>query len=63
MIDPRLRQAVGDFLLSRLNPDRTALIGLAGSQGSGKSTLSRVLADEVGGVTLSLDDVSRAARL
>lgn len=57
MIDPRLRLAVGDFLLSRLNPDRTVLIGLAGSQGSGKSTLSRVLADELGGVTLSLDDV------
>ena len=57
MIDPRLRRAVGDFLLSRLRPDRTVLIGLAGSQGSGKSTLSRALADELGGVTLSLDDV------
>lgn len=57
MIDPRLLQAFGDFLLSRLRDDRPALIGIAGSQGSGKSTLAAELARCHGGVALSLDDV------
>jgi len=57
MIDPRLLDAVGDFLLSRLNENRPALIGIAGSQGSGKSTLAKALAEKLGGVALSLDDV------
>lgn len=64
MVDPRLLDAVGDFLLSRLRDDRPALIGLAGAQGSGKSTLAALLADNHGGVALSLDDVylTRAQR-
>lgn len=57
MIDPRLLQAVGDFLLPRADQDRPALIGIAGSQGSGKSTLAAELARLYGGVALSLDDV------
>lgn len=64
MIDPRLLDAVGDFLLSRLSDSRPALIGIAGSQGSGKSTLAKALARTLGGVSLSLDDVylTRAQR-
>lgn len=57
MIDPRLLQVVGDFLLPRLKDDHPALIGIAGSQGSGKSTLAAELATRYGGVALSLDDV------
>lgn len=62
MIDPRLLQAVGDFLWPYLNGERPALngpplIGIAGSQGSGKSTLAQYLAAAYGGVSLSLDDV------
>ncbi len=57
MIDPRLPEAVGGFLLSKLRRDRPVLIGIAGSQGSGKSTLAAHLAKTYGGVSLSLDDV------
>ena len=64
MIDPRLLQVVGDFLYPYLENDRPALIGppligIAGSQGSGKSTLAAHLAETLGGVSLSLDDVYR----
>ena len=57
MIDPRLPEAVGGFLMSRLRSHRPVLIGIAGSQGSGKSTLAAHLAKTYGGVSLSLDDV------
>lgn len=56
MIDPRLPEAVGGFLLSRLRPDHPVIFGIAGSQGSGKSTLAAHLAKTYGGVSLSLDD-------
>lgn len=57
MIDPRLLDAIGDFLLPRLNGARPFVLGVAGSQGSGKSTLAAELARQYGGVSLSLDDV------
>ena len=44
--------------------DRPRLIGVAGAQGSGKTTLARAAAERLGGVALSLDDVyvTRAER-
>ena len=57
MIDPRLLEAVGGFLLPVLEGERPYLLGISGSQGSGKSTLAKQLAQTYGGVSLSLDDV------
>lgn len=57
MVDPRLLQAVGDFLLLCRTTGRPTVLGIAGPNGSGKSTLGRLLAKMNGGVCISLDDV------
>jgi D-glycerate 3-kinase len=68
VIDPRLTQVARD-LVRKHAPDQKGLghvplIGIAGAQGSGKTTLARDLAASPGGVQLSLDDVylDKAAR-
>lgn len=55
MIDPRLIDSFEG--LARRRDGRPAVIGIAGAQGSGKTTLARALADRFGGAGFSLDDV------
>ena len=62
MIDPRLAQVAGALIAKHrlTDPDKPGhvpLIGIAGAQGSGKTTLARALATALGGVQISLDDV------
>jgi D-glycerate 3-kinase len=61
MIDPALLSLIDALAAGREGP---ALIGIAGAQGSGKTTLARAAAARLGGVALSLDDVylTRAER-
>ncbi len=61
MIDPALLTLIDTLAARREGP---ALIGIAGAQGSGKTTLARAAADRLGGAALSLDDVylTRAER-
>jgi len=61
MIDPALLSLIGSLATGREGP---LLIGIAGAQGSGKTTLARAAAARTGGVALSLDDVylTRAER-
>lgn len=59
MIDPRLEDLAGTLIANHARPGHTPLIGVAGAQGSGKTTLARSLAVALGGVQLSLDDVYR----
>lgn len=61
MIDPDLFSLIDALPAGREGP---ALIGIAGAQGSGKTTLARAAAARLGGVALSLDDVylTRAGR-
>ncbi|MDZ4364750.1 MAG: zeta toxin family protein, partial [Brevundimonas sp.] len=48
---------IRDLATARTAPDRPPLIGIAGAQGSGKTTLARAAADRLGGAAFSLDDV------
>lgn len=61
MIDPALLTLIDTLAHRREGP---VLIGIAGAQGSGKTTLARAAADRLRGVALSLDDVylTRAER-
>ena len=59
MIDPRLTDVAGTLIAKHTRPGHIPLIGIAGAQGSGKTTLARRLATDLGGVQLSLDDVYR----
>ncbi|MEN5145296.1 kinase [Brevundimonas diminuta] len=64
MIDARLLDAVGSLVARHARPGHTPLIGIAGAQGSGKTTLARAAAARLGAAHLSLDDVylTRAER-
>lgn len=64
MIDARLLDAVGSLVATHARPGHTPLIGIAGAQGSGKTTLARAAAAQLGAAHLSLDDVylTRAER-
>jgi D-glycerate 3-kinase len=64
MIDARLLDAVGSLVAAHARPDHVPLIGIAGAQGSGKTTLARAAAERLGAACLSLDDVylTRAER-
>src|SRR5690606_34530577 len=53
----RLLDAVGSLVAAHAQPDRIPLIGIAGAQGSGKTTLARAAAERFGAAHLSLDDV------
>jgi D-glycerate 3-kinase len=57
MIDARLLNAVGSLAALHAQPDHIPLIGIAGAQGSGKTTLARAAAERLGAAHLSLDDV------
>ncbi len=57
MIDARLLDAVGSLVAAHARPDHIPLIGIAGAQGSGKTTLVRAAAERFGAAHLSLDDV------
>lgn len=57
MIDARLLDAVGSLVAAHARPDHIPLIGIAGAQGSGKTTLARLAAERLGAAHLSLDDV------
>ncbi|MGO4408437.1 MULTISPECIES: kinase [unclassified Brevundimonas] len=57
MIDARLLDAVGSLVAAHAAPDRIPLIGIAGAQGSGKTTLAHAAAEQLGAAHLSLDDV------
>lgn len=62
MIDPRLIDLFEP--LARPRDGRPAVIGVAGAQGSGKTTLAKAVAQRFGGAAFSLDDVylTRAER-
>jgi D-glycerate 3-kinase len=64
MIDPALLDRVCDLARAMAGPDRPPLIGIAGAQGSGKTTLARAAAERLRGAAFSLDDVylTRAER-
>ncbi|MNT03382.1 nucleoside triphosphate hydrolase domain-containing protein [compost metagenome] len=57
MIDARLLDAVGALIAAHARPGHVPLIGIAGAQGSGKTTLARLAAERLGAAHLSLDDV------
>ena len=57
MIDARLLDAVGALINTHARPGHVPLIGIAGAQGSGKTTLARAAAERWGAAHLSLDDV------
>ena len=57
MIDARLLDAVGALIAAHARPNHIPLIGIAGAQGSGKTTLARLAAERLGAAHLSLDDV------
>ncbi|MGH7027682.1 kinase [Brevundimonas sp.] len=57
MIDARLLDAVGSLVAAHARPDHIPLIGIAGAQGSGKTTLARAAAERLDAAHLSLDDV------
>lgn len=57
MIDARLLDAVGALIAAHSRPGHVPLIGIAGAQGSGKTTLTRLAAEQLGAACLSLDDV------
>jgi len=57
MIDARLLDAVGSLVARHARPDHIPLIGVAGAQGSGKTTLARAAAERLSAAHLSLDDV------
>lgn len=57
MIDARLLDAVGALITTHARAGHVPLIGIAGAQGSGKTTLARLAAERFGAAHLSLDDV------
>ncbi len=57
MIGARLLDAVGFLVAAHARPGHVPLIGVAGAQGSGKTTLARAAAAQLGAAHLSLDDV------
>ena len=57
MIDARLLDAVGALINAHARLGHVPLIGIAGAQGSGKTTLARAAAERWGAAHLSLDDV------
>lgn len=57
MIDARLLDAVRALIKAHARPGHVPLIGIAGAQGSGKTTLARAAAERWGAARLSLDDV------
>ncbi len=57
MIDARLLEAVGSMVRRHTRPGHIPLIGIAGSQGSGKTTLARAAAATLQAAQFSLDDV------
>ena len=57
MIDARLLNAVGSLVAAHGRGDHIPVIGIAGAQGSGKTTLARVASERLGAACLSLDDV------
>lgn len=57
MIDARLLDAVGVLINTHARPGHVPLIGIAGAQGSGKTTLAKLAAERWGATHLSLDDV------
>lgn len=57
MIGTRLLDAVGALINAHARPGHVPLIGIAGAQGSGKTTLARAAAERWGAAHLSLDDV------
>jgi len=57
MIDARLLDAVGALIAAHARAGHVLLIGIAGAQGSGKTTLARLAAERLGAAHLSLDDV------
>ena len=57
MTDARLLDAVGALIAAHARPGHIPLIGIAGAQGSGKTTLARAAAERFGAAHLSLDDV------
>jgi len=57
MIDARLLDAVGALINAHARSGHVPLIGIAGAQGSGKTTLARAAAERWGAAHLSLDDV------
>lgn len=57
VISAQLLDLVCDLAAAGAAPDRPPLIGIAGAQGSGKTTLARAAADRLGGAAFSLDDV------
>lgn len=57
MMSGALHDLIRELAAARARPDRPPLVGIAGAQGSGKTTLARVAADRLGGAAFSLDDV------
>lgn len=57
MISPALVDLVAGLAARHGAPGKPPLIGIAGAQGSGKTTLARAAADRLGGAAFSLDDV------
>lgn len=55
-VDPRLVELVGRRIV-RAEGGRPPVIGIAGAQGSGKTTLARTAAQAFGAAHISLDDV------
>ena len=64
MTDARLLDAVGSLVRRHARSGHIPLIGLAGAQGSGKTTLARAAASLLGAAQFSLDDIylTRAER-
>ena len=64
MTDPRLFAALEGLVARHARDGHVPLIGVAGAQGSGKTTLARAAAARLGAAQFSLDDVylDRAAR-
>ena len=64
MIDARLLNAVGSLVAAHARAGHIPVIGIAGAQGSGKTTLAGLAAERLGAAHLSLDDVylTKAAR-
>ena len=57
MIDARLLNAVGSLVAAHARAGHIPVIGIAGAQGSGKTTLAGLAAERLGAAHLSLDDV------